>query len=100
MKTFLKRTFYSLVISFIVLTIIGSYFSNRLVNELEQINEIHDENTFLVDAAFVCMQLYSFDPTEKNKQTCLKIEEEINNNYNELKEFKIASIYFNYLENN
>lgn len=100
MKTFLKRTFYALVVSFIFLTLVSAYFSNRLINELEQIDEIHHENSYLADAAFVCMQLYSFDSSEKNKQTCLKIQEEINNNYNELKGFKFASIYFNYLEKN
>jgi hypothetical protein len=100
MKTFLKRAFYTMMISFIVLTVASSYFSNRLVSELEQINEIHHENSYLADAAFICMQLYSFDSSEENKQTCVKIQEEINNNYNELKGFKFASIYFNYLDKN
>ncbi|MFA6788848.1 MAG: hypothetical protein WCR15_04120 [Arcobacteraceae bacterium] len=100
MKTFLKRTFYSIVVSFILLTIVSSYFSNRLINELEQINEIQHENSYLADASYMCMQLYTLNPSKKNKEMCLKIEEEINNNYNELKNFTFASLYFEYLDKN
>lgn len=100
MKTFLKRTFYTFVVSFILLTIVASYLSNKLMDELEQINEIHYENSYLADAALICMQLYSINPSEKNKETCLKIEEEINLNHSELKSFILASLYFEYLDKN
>jgi preprotein translocase subunit SecG len=100
MKTFLKRTFYIFAVSFMLLTLGSSYFSHKLTNELEQMNEIYHENDYLTDAALVCMQLYALNPSKENKETCLKIEEEINNNHNALKNFMFASIYFEYLDKN
>lgn len=98
MKTFFKRVFTSLVVSFFILTLAGSYVSNRLVDELEQMSEIHYENSYLTDAAIICMQLFLLDPTLQNKETCIQIEEKINNNKNELNNFTLALLYLDYLE--
>ncbi len=98
MKTFFKRVFTSLVVSFFILTLVGSYVSNRLVDELEQMSKIHYENSYLTDAAVICMQLFFLDPTLQNKKTCLQIEDKINHNKNELNNFTLALLYLDYLE--
>lgn len=98
MKTFFKRVLTSLFISFFILTLAGSYVSNRLMDELEQMSEIHYENSYLTDAAVICMQLFLLDPTLKNKETCIQIEEKINTNKMELNNFTFALLYLDYLE--
>ncbi|MFA7084588.1 MAG: hypothetical protein WC141_08650 [Arcobacteraceae bacterium] len=98
MKTFLKRAFYTFFISLIFLALLSFYFSKKLVQELESMHEIYYENSYLTDAAAICMQLYFINPTVENKKTCIQIEETIRNNKNELKSFTFAFIYFEYLE--
>lgn len=100
MKKFFKHLVYSLIISSIFLSVAGSYVSNKLVNELEQMSQIHYENNYLTDAAIICMQLFLLNPTQENKKTCIKIEEKIVHNQKELNNFTFASLYLNYLEKN
>lgn len=100
MKRILKKVFYIVAFSFMLIAVTSSYVSNKLLNQLKQMNEIHYENEYLSDAGVICMQLYFFNPTEENKLTCIEIEDKISNNKNELQNFTLASLYLNYLEKN
>lgn len=100
MKKFFKRVLYTLTTLFFVVTLLFHYLSNRVVEELESINRLHYENSYLTDAAIICMQLYLIEPTQINQDTCVKIEDEIKDNVKELNSYTIASMYLNYMDSN
>lgn len=98
MKTFFKKAFYTFSITLIFLAISSSYFSKKLIQQLEATHKIYYENNYLSDANTICLQLYFINPTIKNKKTCIKIQEKILNNKRELESFTLAYIYFEYLK--
>lgn len=99
MKKIFKRILSVSIISFFIATLAFNYFSNRVVEELQAVNKLHYENSYLSDAAMICMQLYMTNPTVENKLTCLKIEEAIKKNIQAMNSYTMATMYLNYVKN-
>lgn len=97
MKKIFKRVLSVSIISFFIATLAFNYFSNRVVEELEAINKLHYENSYLSDAAIICMQLYIANPSFQNKATCVKIEHAINQNIKTMNNYTMATMYLEYV---
>ena len=93
MKTLFKRLIYSIIIGLTGAIIALNIFSNIILNDLKQFNELNISRNYLYDSAIICTQLYFMNPNGVNQLTCDKINEKISSIDNELKSFYFTNLY-------
>ncbi len=94
MKKILIRLFYSSIIGILCAIVVVNIFSNVIIDELKQYNELYISRNYLYDSAIICTQLYYMNPSKVNKLTCEKIHNKINSLDERLNDFYFANIYF------
>ena len=95
MKKILIRVFYSCVIGILSAIIVINIFSNIIVDELKQYNDLYISRNYLYDSAIICTQLYFMNPDKINELTCEKINDKISSLDKELHNFYFANLYIN-----
>ncbi|OUR69333.1 hypothetical protein A9Q76_09925 [Arcobacter sp. 31_11_sub10_T18] len=93
MKTLIKRLFYSSLIGITGAIIALNIFSNVILDDLKQYNQLHIDRNYLYDSAIICTQLYFMNPNGVNQLTCDKINAKISSINNELKNFYFTNLY-------
>lgn len=95
MKKMIKRLFYSSIVGVVCAILAINIFSNIVIDDLKQYNNIYTSRNYLYDSAIICTQLYFMNPNKLNKLTCEKINNKINSLNNELKDFYFVNLYLN-----
>lgn len=93
MKKILKRLFYSSVVGILCAILAINIFSDIVIDDLKEYNNIYASRNYLYDSAIICTQLYFMNPNKLNKLTCEKINNKINSLNSELKGFYFANLY-------
>jgi len=93
MKAFFKKLFYSSIIGITAAILALNIFSNVIIDDLKQFNELNISRNYLYDSAIICTQLYFLNPNRVNQLTCDKINSKIAHINNELKSFYFAKLY-------
>jgi len=93
MKAFLKKLFYSSIIGITAAILALNIFSNVIIDDLKEFNELNISRNYLYDSAIICTQLYFLNPNRVNQLTCDTINSKIAHINNELKSFYFAKLY-------
>ena len=93
MKTLIKRLFYSTLVGIFCAVLTINIFSDIIIDDLKEYNEVFTSRNYLYDSAIICTQLYFMNPSNVNKLTCVKINNKINTLNEELENFYFANLY-------
>ncbi len=91
----IKKLFYSSIIGIVCAIIAINIFSNVIIDNLKQYNNLHINRNYLYDSSIICTQLYFMNPSEVTKLTCDNINTRISTINEELKNFYFANLYLN-----